>query len=424
MKSNHNKLIQVFEYDILVVDQLYNEVIFTKDYFNAFNSYYGIKGVPYFSLFRNGVRFNQFVGVIQINGLTIEVLPQAERESSSSQISTLHNFLINMLKRVRLFTTSSTGISSLKLKANSILDLYFELFVQEVEQLFHKGLVKKYHKTEQNIPTLKGKLLFAKHIQKNLVHQERFYSEFITYDRDHPLNRVLYKTLLLLRQLNTHSDLTGRINSLLLDFPELPDISVSENFFDRIVYNRKTENYRTSIEIAKLLLLNYHPDIQSGRNSVLALMFDMNRLWEKYIYVMLRKVSSDFGSDVFSQRKMEFWNGQYIKPDIVIQKDDVNYILDTKWKLVNNSRPDDADLKQMYVYNIYWNSEKAILLYPTNNDSTSNETDFKEYKTSGKEGKNSCKVGFVNVLDENKLDMNIGLNIFKKLGIDKAGAVQ
>ncbi|MBK9688627.1 MAG: hypothetical protein IPO65_13060 [Saprospiraceae bacterium] len=58
-----------------------------------------------------------------------------------------------------------------------------------------------------------------------------------------------------------YPNLNGRIGALLLHFPEMPEVKVTSATFERIVYNRKNQSYTKAIEIAKLLLLQYHPDL-------------------------------------------------------------------------------------------------------------------------------------------------------------------
>ncbi|MEQ8705825.1 MAG: hypothetical protein RIC19_17995 [Phaeodactylibacter sp.] len=159
----------------------------------------------------------------------------------------------------------------------------------KIEQLLHRGLVKQYSQTTGNRTALKGSLQFAQHLNHNLVHRERFYVSHTTYDRKHLLHQILYEALLLLQRLNTHPQLHHRIGRLLLDWAEQDRLKAYPALFDRITFNRKTIYYRSAIQIAKMLLLNYHPDVSRGQEGVLALMFDMNQLWERFVYVSLRK---------------------------------------------------------------------------------------------------------------------------------------
>ncbi len=363
----NSKLIRVFEHQAIKLHQVIDGVTFDEASLNALQSYYGEKGVSYYSLTNNGVKFNEFVGVIQVGKTVIEVLPKADK--STDDKSYWQALLVKMLSAVGLFDIQSTSDSSLKLKANSILDLYFALFIIEVEYLLHSGLAKQYRKKEGNVTALKGSIQFGKHIQQNLTHQERFYVRHTTYDVEHKLHFILYKTLRLLKQINTNTELHSRIGVLLLHFPEMPDIKVSEATFDKLVFNRKTQPYKKAIGIAKLLLLQYHPDVITGRHNVLALMFDMNKLWEKFVYVSLRKYKGT-NITVSAQTSKDFWKpkeGQMskIRPDIVITlSNDSCVVLDTKWKNLNGYNPSPDDLRQMYAYHEYFNATRVALIYP------------------------------------------------------------
>jgi 5-methylcytosine-specific restriction enzyme subunit McrC len=230
-----------------------------------------------------------------------------------------------MLQVVGAFKLSAPTNSTLSLKHNSVLDLYFNLFISEVEYLVQRGLVKQYRKRESNCKVLKGRLNFGKHIQKNLIHKEMLYVNHTTYDVEHRLHMILYKTIRLLKQINTNPMLNNRLGQLILNLPEMPDIYVSESVFDKLKYSRKTEIYRKAVDIAKLLLLNYHPDIKKGTNNVLALMFDMNVLWERFVYSSLYKNRGSY--TVESQISKDFWLSNTrgiikMRPDIVIRDRD------------------------------------------------------------------------------------------------------
>ncbi|NJN77721.1 MAG: restriction endonuclease [Saprospiraceae bacterium] len=324
------------------------------------------KGAMFYDLINNGVRFNQYVGVLQIGELTIEILPKIDRYSNEKN---WRDILIGMLRAVGAFKIHAPSSSALSIKNNFILDLYFELFLNEVRYLFNQGLIKKYRKQESNQFSLKGSLKFGQHLQKNLVHQERFYVKHTVYDKRHQLHQILYKTLLLLKRINTNVHLNSQIGSLLLDFPELSDLKVTAATFEKITLNRKTAAYEPALEIAKLLLLNYHPDLKNGQNNVLALMFDMNLLWERFIYVSLRKQLPE-GITITAQTQKPFWQSNKgstssMKPDIVITfNNSENIVLDTKWKNIGSDNPSPNDLRQLYVYHEYYQAKQVALVYP------------------------------------------------------------
>jgi len=359
--TNH---IIVFEHESLRSDR--GEKRLSPNQLEALQSFYGEDGVPYYSLIHQGVRFNEYVGVIQVGKTTIEILPKADRYNNADY---WRSVLISMLRTVGFFNIHAPSSSDLQLRTNSILDLYFELFIRELEYLLHRGLVKKYRKTEGNQSVLKGSIHFAKHINQNLVHQERFYVKYPTYDKLHDIHAIFYKTLKLLKNINTNIQLNSRLGVLLLDFPELYDIKITEALFNRTLLDRKTDLYRNALEISRLILLNYHPDVRKGSNNVLALMFDMNVLWERFVYVSLRKCKEK-NTTIVAQHTKNFWKPDVgckstIKPDIVLNKGTENCIvLDTKWKNLNGYNPSSEDLRQMFVYMQYFSAKKVALIYP------------------------------------------------------------
>ena len=107
-------------------------------------------------------------------------------------------------------------------------------------------------------------------------------------------------------------------------------------------------------------------------------------------------------------------NGITIRPDIVIEKEDQTFIIDTKWKNINGSKPSTDDLRQMYVYNDYWKSAKAMLLYPSNYTTFTKE-DFIQFDNINETAHHECGLGKISIFDSDKktLDKEIGSTILE-----------
>lgn len=379
-----------------------------EDLYESLKSFAGEKELQYYSLTANGVRFQNYVGALQIGKWIIEVLPKFDRIISTGSAQPI---LIQMLKQAGILQTKTPTESSLRIKRNYILEAYIQMFLDETKGIAYKGLIKKYHKLEENSTALKGSLNFGKQISKNLIHAEKFYVKHTIYDQQHELNQILYKTLKVISGLNVSFSLHSEANTLLIDFPEMQDLTVTDELFGKLRWHRKTEHYKKAISIARLLLLNFHPDLSHGKNNVLALMFDMNALWEKWFTKRLKAEAAEAGISirVHAQTKKTFWipdSGHPVKqkPDIVIEFDNgENIILDTKWKLVN-SRPSEDDLRQMYTYNQLFDSRRSYLVYPGDNQSISGQFFSREYN-------GECGLAFVPFLEDGKLS-SVGIERF------------
>jgi len=291
------------------------------------------------------------------------------------------------------------------------------IYLNEIEILIKNGLIKKYRRVQSNQLALRGKLLFSQNIQKNLVHKERFYCEHQVYDTEHLIHQIILKGLKVLDNLlNNH--LRDKLNRILFDFEQIDEITINSNHFAKVKLNRKSLPYKDALDISKMLILNYSPSINSGQDNMLTLLFDMNKLWEEFIYRVLQRHKPENYS-ISYQNSEKFWEHKTIRPDIVIEYKENNtterFIIDTKWKIVDSSNPSDNDLKQMFAYNLYWESEKSILLYPKVNQEDSKYGKY--YYTPDKELNNHCKLGFVSVTNGNQLNdiKLIAEDVFKKL---------
>jgi len=416
-----NRLIRVFEHEKLTVHQDDQGRCLSPTELTRLYDYNDLNNNIYFTGIRDGVRFSNYVGVIQIGGLTLEILPKADRKHphKKEDYDAWQSVLLRMLATCNHVNVQSVSEASLSRRYHSLLDLYFILYLDELSRLIHQGLIKKYRNTYGNLNALKGRIIFSKNLQHNLIHKERIYTDHQLYDYEHLLNQVLLKGLSVLSIVSQNPLITDRIHRVKLDFPEIKEIPITRFHFDKLKINRKSEPYRRALAIARMIILNFRPDIRSGTDNMLALLFDMNKLWEEYVYRMLLKQSGPEVSVSFQNSK-KFWENKNIRPDLVVKHTQLSgkkeyYIIDTKWKIIDAHHPSDDDLKQMFAYNAYWGAAKSMLLYPRTQSHSEKFGIFHK----GIPEQSRCKLGFVNVLNDNGgLNLEIGNEILEKLLID------
>ena len=89
-------------------------------------------------------------------------------------------------------------------------------------------------------------------------------------------------------------------------------------------------------------------------------------------------------------------------------------MLDTKWKVPLGGHPDDADLRQMYAYNLQCGAIRSFLLYPRVDERTDIGGHF-EAPHHDEHLKHSCGMWFVNLFDGDRLRRDMGADILKRL---------
>lgn len=163
------KVARVFEYDKLRI----GEQGFTASHFERLAIYSEKTRGKFFRPGHRCIHFCGYVGVVQVGGLTVEILPKADQKSEADQ-DTWRNALLDMLKMCRLIKLDSITEAHLRLRSASMVDLYFHTFLDHVQDLVHAGLAKGYRQQLANLTALKGSIHFPGHLTRNLVHRERF----------------------------------------------------------------------------------------------------------------------------------------------------------------------------------------------------------------------------------------------------------
>jgi 5-methylcytosine-specific restriction enzyme subunit McrC len=417
-----SNVIQVFEHATLPVGGQ-----FTAAHFKDLVKYNDRHGNRFFAVGMERIHFRNYVGVIQVGSLTIEILPKADKAPDSPfQKQKWQGALLEMLRQSGFIRVASMSDARLRLRSSSLLDIYFESFLAEVNELVHHGLVRKYRQTCGNLPALKGRILFQRHLTENIVHRERFFTAHVFYDRNNPFNQILRVALDVLIRVSSNPHLVALARSLAILFEDLDVVEVTDRTFSRLPYTRNTERYRKALQLARLIILNYSPDVSGGREDVLAILFDMNSLFERFVYVQLKRAEAKNALRQISfkaQVSRRFWSAdgmqRSIRPDIIAQigtgPDHERVVMDTKWKIPEDGRPGDADLQQMHTYNVQFGAHRSYLLYPR----VGNHGDVQGRYFLGEALQPSfdhnCGMVFLELFDGDKLRSDLGKDLVAML---------
>lgn len=396
------RTIRVFEHQLLRVGEKIDGMIFSNSDFLAVAKWAEVRECPYLKVEHKAIRFNSYVGVIQCGSLCLEILPKLDRWLSSRDA--IQSCLIEMLKAARFLKVDTFKSASIAVKTLPLIDLFWKFYLEEVAKLLQEGLIRSYQRDEGWKPYLKGKLILAEQLRASQS-VKGFYTHATTYDYNHPLNTVLYGALLVLRRLPLSPANQQLLGQILNRFPKLTYSNDSLRQSDSLPLDWKTSRYQDALFLAKMILKDSSPDVRSGPQQGVALIFDMNALFETYIYQMLVRSKPEQAQVSYQERRF-FWLKRSIRPDIVCEWKGQRVVIDTKWKILPKGQPPIEDLRQMYVYNKYFRAAKGILLYPKLTIKESITAPFHGVGAAVDHG--ICEVRFLEIVKGKRLNLAVG----------------
>jgi 5-methylcytosine-specific restriction enzyme subunit McrC len=331
-----------------------------------------------------------YVGVIQTkDGTTIEILPKITNVKSDDESKEI---LIRMLKTLKKSPFKSFNLAHLKNHKMPLLEIFITMFLDELTKLVQRGIKSDYITKEENLKFLKGKLKINEQIKQNYIHKERFFVEYQEYLSNRVENKLIKTTLKYLYKKAKSNKNQQRIREFLFVFDEI-DLSFDiKNDFSKVRLDRQMKDYEQVILWCRTFLLENSFSPYKGNDVAFALLFDMNLLFESYVYDYLRKHGEyDTITAQDNQHHLAYLNGNgkfKLKPDIVINKNtDSVIVADTKWKILSEEKTHQgiaqADMYQLFAYGTkYENCKEMYLIYPY--DKVEDGNFYEYYKEEGK----------------------------------------
>ena len=331
------------------------------------------------------LRAENYVGVVTTRLSTvIEILPKIEfgDTRTPSHEQTREAFLLMLRTYGGLTNAKVLPPSAIRtLSQFPVLEIFIRLFLVNLNLLIRGGLGRQYRAIQENLPFLRGRIVFRDHLRENLVDRSRFYVEHDELNPNRPANRLIRATLDRLKPIVRNE----RNRQLLADFaPAFSMIPASQDLHtDWRIHSvdRYMQHYKQVMQWVELFLFNRGPATYSGRHINQSLLFPMEQVYEHFVTYCFRRYQEKFDRSqdkykVVAQgpRKNFTVRGHTMKPDISLcaSSGTVRFILDAKWKYIgkNGNGPFDdvsnSDLYQLYAYGKRYNCQTVALVYPRN----------------------------------------------------------
>jgi 5-methylcytosine-specific restriction enzyme subunit McrC len=250
------------------------------------------------------------------------------------------------------------------------------------------GLISDYVETEDELPTVRGRILADKQILKKFGRIDRVICRFDEHEQDLVENQILGTALDKCARRVHDENVRLRIGRLRSIFEEVCNHQKLDLQSARqgLVYHRLNSHYRDPHELAWLILegLGAVNDLfTTGQTTCFAFLIDMNRLFERFVYGLFERIlaGTPFAVDYQRADRSIIWNADKNKPyssvipDLLIRSrhgPELRLAVDAKYKLYDERKVSPSDVYQSFLYAYAYGDTrddkippKALLLYPS-----------------------------------------------------------
>ena len=307
----------------------------------------------------------QWVGLISCKDFSIEIFPKI---SDINEVEKSCEILYKMLEVVYDVPIKNGINAKAKLIQNGLIEIFITNYIEYVKKYIQSGPILDYKKNIKNLKAVKGNIIFSAQINHNAINLTKFMCKYSKMDMDNKYNQIIKLTLVKMRNLSRNNKNKKIIQELLQSFDS---VKLNINLDYKNIHVDKT-HYRLKdiITLSQLFLDNYSASLTYGNYNIVSLLFDMNKLFEKYIYTQLKKI---YKQNICYQYSKEFLLKDVktgikkvnLKPDMYLKLENFNIVIDTKWKRMDNTSIKESDAYQMNAYlSVLNNTKKCIVIYP------------------------------------------------------------
>lgn len=325
---------------------------------------------PALKITRQVIKTKSWVGVIKYKKLHLEILPKLICDKNDN-IQILNNLLF-MLSYTKKLNIKTSNVAKLSTSKNPFIEVLIREFAQSLFDSLKRFTPKKYVREEENLNYLKGKLKFSKNIRYNSSNQAKFYCEFDKFSENNLLNQLFLFVSTCLYNISNDSYNKKTLKFIMNYYSDIQLIRFDRFKAEKIKLSRNQELFRKPFTLAKMFVERTSVDLSKNKFENITLIWDMNKLFEEFIFEIMKKSQNEWGWEFVAQKGKRLLCGDTNKKrntfvDIYCKRNSDSYsiILDTKYKKLQSSDDfSNADVFQVSSYCLLHGAKHAILLYP------------------------------------------------------------
>ena len=321
------------------------------------------------------------VGVITTKrGTVVEIVPKIHfgRSRPDTDHELTKRYFLRMLRHHRsLRKAAPLPESAIRaLRRFPMLEVFVRQFLENLQVLVRGGLARRYVSVEENLPHLRGRILFPEQIRENLANQARFFVAHDELSVNRPANRLIHKALTMLGPQVHSGENRQLLRELTAAFADVPQTANPHADWRKHRVDRSMRHYGPVMQWVGMFLFHQGLTTFAGRHANLSLLFPMEKVFEDFVTHSFHRYQNTFKlTRQGPERYLATHNGKGVfktKPDISLTdgSGSIVFILDAKWKKINSSKPDknygiaQSDLYQLYAYGKRYKCRKLALIYP------------------------------------------------------------
>lgn len=329
----------------------------------------------------SGIETTSWVGVIKYKNTHFQILPKliCNNEDKENILKNLI-FMLSYTKKLDIKTSNESRLSTAK---NPFIEILIREYAKSLFECLKRLTPKRYVREEDNLDYLKGKIKFTENIRYNSSNQAKFYCEYDEFSENNILNQLFLFVSTCLYNISNDSYNKKTLKFIMNYYADIKLVRFDRFKAEKIKLSRNQELFKKPFNLAKMFVEKTSVDLSKNKFENITLIWDMNKLFEEFIFEIMKKNESEFGWTFTAQKGKRLFAGDDNKKrntyvDIYAENDKDKIILDTKYKIFTGTDDfSNADVFQVSTYCLLHNADKAVLIYPRWNKEVPNVPSFK-----------------------------------------------